>query len=66
MVKILYSVWIRIDETLPWIELKGAYQTRKEAKRAAEEALDHIKARIVAMPEKNSGMKKLATIKAAY
>jgi len=50
-VKNLYAVWIKIDETLPWIELKGKYKTRGEAKKAARKILDNTEMRIVEMPE---------------
>lgn len=65
MVKNLYAVWIKIDETLPWIELKGKYQTRREAKRAADKFLSSIKIRVVTIPEKRRRMKALATVKHA-
>jgi hypothetical protein len=65
MVKNLYVVWIKIDETLPWIELKGKYQTKREAKRAANKFLSNIEIRIVTMPEKRRRMKALATVKHA-
>ena len=64
MVKNLYAVWIKIDETLPWIELKGEYQTRREAKRAANEFLSMTKIKIVESPEKRSPMKALEFVKA--
>jgi hypothetical protein len=63
MVKNLYAVWIKIDETLPWIELKGKYQTRREAKRATDKFLSSIKVRVVTMPEKGRRVKALATVK---
>jgi hypothetical protein len=63
MVKNLYTVWVKIDETLPWIELKGTYQTKGEAKKAAREILDHAEMRIVEMPEKRRRVKVLATTK---
>ena len=64
MVKNLYAVWIKIDETLPWIELKGEYQTRREAKKAANESLNVLKIKTVEIPEKRSPMKSLAFVKA--
>jgi hypothetical protein len=64
MVKNLYAVWIRIDETLPWIELKGEYQTRREAKKAAIASLSMMKIRAVEIPEKRSSIKALALVKA--
>jgi hypothetical protein len=63
MVKDLYAVWVKVDETLPWIELKGAYQTRREARRAAEGFLNSTQMKIVSMPEKRNQMRALATIK---
>ncbi len=38
---------------LPWIELKGEYRTRKEALKAAREALDNAVIDIVEIPMKN-------------
>lgn len=63
MVKTLYAVWIKIDETLPWIELKETYQTKREAKRAAEKFLNSVKMKIVRVQEKGRQTKALATIK---
>jgi hypothetical protein len=64
MVKNLYTVWIKIDETLPWIELKGEYQTRREAKKAANESLSMVKIKTVEITEKRSPMKALEFVKA--
>jgi len=61
MVKNLYAVWIKIDETLPWIELKGKYRTKREAKKTARNVLDHVEIRVVEMPEKKRIVKALAT-----
>jgi hypothetical protein len=38
----MHTVWIRIDATLPWIELKGMYQTRDEAKKGGLELADKV------------------------
>jgi hypothetical protein len=65
MVKNLYTVWIKIDETLPWIELKDEYQTRREAKKRAKEFLGSMKTKIVEAPEKERHMKPLAYVKTA-
>jgi len=62
MVKNLYAVWIKIDETLPWIELKGEYQTRIAAKKATKETLKSVKMKIVKIPRKLR-VKALATAK---
>ena len=50
--KKLYAVWIKIDETIPWIELKGDYFTRKEANNAAIKILKHVKIKIVKISRK--------------
>ncbi|MGC8895233.1 MAG: hypothetical protein ACP5LB_00495 [Candidatus Bathyarchaeia archaeon] len=60
----MYIVWIKIDETLPKIELKGEYQTRSEAKKAAQQILSDIKVEIVNASEKRGSIKALATAKA--
>jgi hypothetical protein len=52
MVKNLYVVWIKIDETLPWIELKGTYQTKSQAQEAAKEFLNKLRTKFVVIPEK--------------
>lgn len=59
----MYVVWIRVDETLPWIEMKGTYQTKKEAKQAAEEFLNNMGIKIVKMPEKRRQIKAVPTLK---
>ena len=59
MVKDLYAVWVKIDETLPWIELKGKYKTRGEARKAAKEILNHAEMRIIEIPEKKERARRL-------
>jgi hypothetical protein len=59
----VYIVWIKIDETLPKIELKGEYQTRREAKKAAQQILNGIKVEIVNASIKRESLKALATAK---
>ena len=61
----MYIVWVKIDDTLPKIELKGEYQTRKEAKKAAQQILSNIKFEIVNASIKRNSVKALATAKAA-
>jgi hypothetical protein len=63
MVKKLYVIWIKIDENLPWIELKGAYPTKSQAQEAAKEFLNRIRTRIVKLPEKRRKMEALVKIK---
>lgn len=48
----MYAVWVRIDETLPWIELKGKYTTKREAKNAAREILNHAEVKVVDVPKR--------------
>lgn len=59
----MYTVWIKIDKTLPWVELEGEYQTRKEAKRAADGQLRNMKVKIVRGKESVENLKALATAK---
>ncbi|HVO36860.1 MAG TPA: hypothetical protein VMT01_01660 [Candidatus Acidoferrum sp.] len=59
----MFSAWIRIDETLPWIELKGSYETRSEANRAAKEAINAIRIKTASITEKNSSIRALATVR---
>jgi hypothetical protein len=59
MVKTLYTVLIKIDETLPWIELKRTYSTRKDARKAAEDFRNSMQMKIVSMPE---GIKPLKAV----
>jgi hypothetical protein len=63
-VKILLSVWIKIDETLPWIELKGKYETRDEARKAVRQTIERMKVKVVSIPEERKPLKSLATVKA--
>ena len=59
----MYNVCIRINETLPWIELEGTYQTRQEAREAAKAVIEDIKIKIVPLQEKRKQIKALATIR---
>lgn len=59
----MYAVWIKVDETLPWIELGGVYQTREEAKKAAKDLLSKIKVKIVKVEKERKQMKAVVTLK---
>jgi hypothetical protein len=59
----LYAIWVKIDETLPWIELNGTYQTEKEARKMAKELLSKIKVRIAKVEKERRQMKAVATVK---
>ena len=45
----MYTAWIKIDESLPWIELKETFQTKTEAQEAMKEKLTKVKIKIVKM-----------------
>jgi hypothetical protein len=64
MVVVMYVVCIRIDDTLPWIELKGSYQTRSEAIRAVEDFRSRMQTKIVSMPEKSKTLNAIAIARA--
>jgi len=57
----MYTAWIKIDETLPWIELKGKYKTRTEAKKAAKDTLRCAEIRVVEIADVKRRVKVLAT-----
>ena len=59
----MFTVMVKIDDTLPWIELKKNYQTRKEAKQAAEDFLKSMQMKVVAMPEKALTIKQRTSVK---
>jgi hypothetical protein len=63
VVKNLHAIWIKIDESLPWIELKGTYETQKDAKKAAKNCMHRTQVKIVAMPENRKQLKAIATMK---
>jgi hypothetical protein len=59
----LYAIWVKIDETLPWIELSGTYQTEKEARKIARELLSKIRVKVVKVEKERRQMKAVATVK---
>jgi hypothetical protein len=43
----MYSAgWIKIDESLPWIELEEVFRTKAEAQKAEKRILNETKIRI--------------------
>jgi hypothetical protein len=54
---------VKIDKTLPWIELKETYETRTKARKAAEDFIKSLQVRVVVLPENRKPMKALATIR---
>jgi len=59
----LYSAWIKLEENLPWLELKGTYETRRDAKEAAEKLLSGVQVKIVTITEKPKQIKEIAVIR---
>lgn len=59
----MYTIWIRIDDTLPWIELKKEYATRREAKQAAQYTVDRLAVRLVRTSQNAKPLNVLATAK---
>ena len=44
-----YTAWIKIDDSLPWIELRETFQSRTEAHESARTKLSAGKIKIVKM-----------------
>lgn len=41
----MYAIWLKVDESLPWIELEHTCGTKREAKKAIREL--HVKAKVI-------------------
>jgi hypothetical protein len=63
MVRNLYAVWIRINETLPWVELENEYQTRAQARKEAKNVLSRAKIKVVTKQKSTKRVRVLATMK---
>jgi hypothetical protein len=48
-----YTAWIKIDDSLPWIELKETFQTKSEAQESLREKLSAVRIKIVKMSQQN-------------
>jgi hypothetical protein len=46
-----YTAWIKIDDSLPWIELKETFQTKSEAQESVREKLCAVRTKIVKMSQ---------------
>jgi hypothetical protein len=46
-----YAVWVKVDKTLPWIELDGTYDTLPDAWRAVERFKKNLKLKVVESPK---------------
>ena len=53
----MYSAWIKIDESLPWIELEEAFQTKAEAQKAVKEILSRARIKISKLPKQEKRVK---------
>lgn len=65
-VKSMYCVMVKIEESLPWIELKGEYATRIEARQAAQRVMQRIGMKIASIPDENRPMKALVTVRTKH
>jgi ribosomal protein S11 len=57
---------VKIEESLPWIELKGEYATKTEARQAAQRAMQRIGMKIVNIPYEKRTVKTLATVRTKH
>jgi len=46
-----FTTWIKIDDSLPWIELPEAFRTKMEANASVREKLSGVKIKIVKLPQ---------------
>jgi hypothetical protein len=60
----VYTVLIRVNESLPWIELEGEYATRREARHAAQDAIRNIAVMVVSTPQERRTSKAFAVVRA--
>ena len=44
-----YSVWIKVDDALPWFELSESYRTKNEAQTGAKQKLGAARVKVVDM-----------------
>jgi len=62
----MYCVMVKIEESLPWIELKGEYATRTEAKQAAQRVMQRIGMKIASIPDEKRPMKAFLTVRTKH
>lgn len=60
----MYSAWIKIDDSLPWIELEESFQTKAEAQRTVKDILSKAKIKISKLPKQEKQIK--ATIRVRH
>jgi hypothetical protein len=59
----MYSAWVKIDESLPWIELEEAFQTKAEAQKAVKEILNRARIKISKLPKQEKRIKASTRVK---
>jgi hypothetical protein len=57
---------VKIEESLPWIELNGEYATRTEARQAAQRVMQRIGMKIASIPDEKRSMKALVTVRTKH
>ena len=60
----MYSACIKLDDSLPWIELEEAFQTKAEAQKAVKEILSKAKVKISKLPKQEKKIK--ATVRVRH
>ncbi len=60
----MYYVMVKIEESLPWIELKGEYATKTEARQAAQRVMQRIGTKIANIPDERRSMRAVVTVRA--
>lgn len=53
----MYSALIKLEESLPWIELEEAFRTKAEAQKAVQEVLSKAKIKISRLPKHEKRLK---------
>jgi hypothetical protein len=59
----MYSACIKIDDSLPWIELEEAFQTKAEAQKAVKEILSKAKIKISKLPQQEKEIKAVVRVR---
>ena len=59
----MYSAWIKIDDSLPWIELEEAFRTKAEAQKAVKERLSKVKIKIAKLPKQEKQIKDMLKVR---
>lgn len=62
----MYYVMVKIEESLPWIELKGEYATRTEARQAAQRVMQRIGTKIANIPDEKRSIRAVVTVRAKH